>query len=59
MATGVSLDNIIYGNGENDRLKIKHALNTIINRSNKEELKMYYKCITTIKGYVTSIENIK
>lgn len=59
VATGVSLDNIIYGNGENDRLKIKQALNTIIDRSNKDELKMYYKCITTIKGYVTGIEKIK
>lgn len=52
-ATGVDLDYIVYGKGENDKLKIKKALNTIIDRSDKEELKMYYKCITTIKSYVT------
>lgn len=52
-ATGVDLDYIVYGKGENGKLKIKKALDNIINRSNKEELKMYYKCITTINNYIS------
>jgi len=52
-ATGVDLDYIVYGKGKNDKLKIKKALDNLINRSNKEELKMYYKCITTISNYIS------
>lgn len=52
-ATGVDIEYILYGKGGNDRLKIKEALDTIIDRSDIEELKMYYKCITTIKSYVS------
>lgn len=51
-ATGVSTDYILYGKGENNKLKIKEILDTIIENADKEELKMYYKCITTIKSYV-------
>jgi len=56
-ATGIDVDYILYGKGKNDKLKIKQNLNTIIERSDREELKMYYKCISTIKGYVS--KNIK
>lgn len=52
-ATGIELDYIVYGKSENDRLNIKQVLNIIIDRSDKEELQMYYKCITTIKSYIT------
>lgn len=51
-ATGVDTDYILYGKGENNRLKIKETLDNIIKKSDKDELKMYYKCITTIKTYV-------
>ena len=56
-ATGIDVDYILYGKGKNDKLKIKQNLNTIIERSDREELKMYYKCISTIKGYVS--KNVK
>lgn len=52
VATGVSTDYILYGKGENGKLSIKQALNTIIDTADKEDLKMYYKCIVTIKNYV-------
>ena len=52
-ATGMDTDYILYGKGKNDKLKIKETLETLINRADKDELQMYYKCITTIKTYVT------
>ena len=52
-STGIDLDYIVYGKGQNDKLSIKQILNTIMDRSDKEELKMYYKCITTIKNFIT------
>lgn len=52
-ATGISVDYILYGKGENNRLQIKQTLHDMIDKGDKEELKMYYKCITTIKSYVT------
>ena len=55
-STGVDTDYILYGKGENNKLKIKEALDTFIDRADKEELKMYYKCITTIKSYVNKKE---
>ena len=55
-ATGVDSDYILYRKGENNKLKIKETLETLIDRADKEELKMYYKCITTIKSYVTKKE---
>lgn len=51
-STGVSTDYILYGKGENNKLRIKEILDTLIENADKDELKMYYKCITTIKSYV-------
>ena len=52
IATGVEMDYILYGKGENSKLQVRENLYNIINRSNKDELDMYYKCICTIKGYM-------
>ena len=56
-ATGVDTDFILYGKGENDRLKIKQNLISFIDKADKDELQMYYKCITTIRTYVKNVEN--
>lgn len=55
-ATGIDTDFILYGKGTANKLKIKETLETLINRADKDELQMYYKCITTIKTYVTKKE---
>ena len=34
--------------GGNNQLRIKEIPDTIIENADKEELKVYYKCITTI-----------
>ena len=51
-ATGVDVDYILYGKGENNKLQITENMHNIIDRSDKEELKMYYKCLCTIRSYV-------
>lgn len=55
-ATGVDTDFILYGKGNNNKLKMKETLATLIDRADKDELQMYYRCITTIKTYVTKKE---
>ena len=52
-ATGIDTDYILYGKGENNKLQISENLHSFIDRSDKEELKMYYKCICTIKSYMS------
>lgn len=56
-ATGIDADYILYGKGENSKLQIRETLHDIIDKTDKEELKMYYKCITTIKSYISNREN--
>lgn len=56
-AIGMDADFILYGKGENNKLQIRETLHSIIDTTDKEELKMYYKCITTIKSYISKKEN--
>lgn len=55
-ATGIDADYILYGKGENSKLQVKENLYDIIDKSNKEEVKMYYTCISAIKNYVNKKE---
>lgn len=53
-ATGVDAHYILYGKKENKKTtNMIENLYNIINLSDQEEIKMYYKCICTIKSYVT------
>ncbi len=56
VATGIDADYILYGKGENNNLKIKEQLTNMIDKADKDEIKMYYKCISTIKSYVNKKE---
>lgn len=56
-ATGVDTDFILYGKGENDKLKIKQNLISFIDKVDKDELQMHYKCITTIRTYLKKIKD--
>lgn len=51
-ATGVETDYILYGKGEHEKLTVKKTLDNMIAKANTNELEMYYKCMTTVKGYV-------
>lgn len=55
-STGIDVDYILYGKGESNQIHIQRTLKNIIEKSDKEELKMYYKCITTIRSYINATE---
>lgn len=56
-STGIDINYILYGKGENKKLNISENLHNIIDISDKDELKMYYKCICTVKSYVNKSVN--
>ena len=56
-STGVDVDFILYGKNEKTKLNIRNNLHSIIDNANDDELKVYYKCITTIKGYINKDKN--
>ncbi len=51
ISTGIDTDFILYGKKEKTNLKIKDNLIEIIERADKEEVKVYYKCVMAIKNY--------
>lgn len=51
-ATGIDTDYILYGKGKNSKLQVRDNLYNIIDKSDKEELKMYYTCISSMKNYI-------
>lgn len=55
-AAGVTTDYILYGTNKSTNLKARDTLNILIDRATKDELQMYYKCLTTIKSYMNKIE---
>ena len=55
-ATGIDTDYILYGKGKNDKTQLKELLYTLIDRADKDELQTIYRCITTIKSYITKKE---
>ena len=53
-STGIDVDYILYGKGEKNKFQVKENLHSIIEKSDKDELIMYYKCICTIKNYLNN-----
>lgn len=51
VSTGIDTNYILYGKGKNNNLRIKNNLMEIIENADKEELKVYYKCIVAIKKF--------
>lgn len=49
----IDVDYILYGKNDIHKLNIRDNLNTLMDRSSKEELKMYYKCIYAIKSHIS------
>ena len=52
IATGVSIDYYLYGKGSNKNLDVRKNIDIYLNHSSKEELKMYFKFISTIKSFI-------
>ena len=51
-ATGVDIDFFLYGKNGNKNLDIRKNIDIYLNRSGKDELKMYFKCISNIKSFL-------
>lgn len=47
---GEDFDYILYGKKENN--SIRRNIDIFLDRCNQDELNMYFKCISTIKGYI-------
>lgn len=58
VATGTDTDYLLYGKNDIDENKMKKIINNFLNRADKEELKVYFKCLSSIKEY-TDIKNKK
>ena len=50
-ATGIDTDYILYGKNFDDTTGIKQALHSIVDRSDLQQLNLYYTCITNIINY--------
>lgn len=50
-ATGVSSDYILYGKSENNKLNTRKTIDRYLDHSSKKELKMYFRLISSLKGY--------
>ncbi len=51
-ATATDPNYILYGKCTNKNLKIRQTLDNFLDSSSKDELKMYLKFISTIKGFI-------
>ena len=47
-ATGTSSDYILYGESENKNLTVRENIDFFLDRSSKEELRMYFKIVSSI-----------
>ena len=52
-ATGIQTDYYLYGKREGKELGIKQSLITILDKSDKEQLELYYKLITAMISFET------
>lgn len=52
IATGSNTDYLLYGKLDNKDNKMRKHINKFLDRSNDEELKAYFKCLTSIKECV-------
>lgn len=51
-SVGVTSDYILYGNSETKNLSTRKTIDNLLDNSTKEELKVYLKFISTLKGYM-------
>ena len=51
-STGTDTDYLLYGKNENKENKIRKNINKFLDRSDDDELKMYFKCFAAIKQCV-------
>ncbi len=57
ISTGIDIDYILYGKEKSHNLTIKNNLKNIIDKADNDEIKVIYKCVCTIKGYINKKTN--
>ena len=50
--TGTSVDYLLYGKKNDHQSAMRNSINHYLDSCNDEELKMYFKCISSIKAYI-------
>lgn len=50
--SGVSSDYVLYGINQEKKSSVRTSINFLLDSSTKEELKMYLKCISSIKNFI-------
>ena len=50
-ATGENIDYILYGKCTNQNLQIRKNIDLCLNHSSKEELKLYFDCISSFRKF--------
>ena len=51
-STGMEADYILYGKSDSKHINIRKNIDNFLDKSSKEELKMYFKFISTIKSFI-------
>lgn len=52
ISTGTDADYLLYGKCDNNEDKMRKNIDKFLDRSHAEELKMYFKCLIAMEGYV-------
>lgn len=55
--TGISLDYLLYGKYDKKKNLIRQNIDNYLNTSSNEELRMYFKCISSIRQYIFKEKN--
>lgn len=50
--TGTNPNYILYGNTENKNLNVRKTIDNFLDNSTKQELKVYFKLISTFKSFI-------
>lgn len=50
--TGASVDYILYGKSNKRKPAIRNNIDNYLDSCNNEELKMYFRCISSIRSYI-------
>jgi hypothetical protein len=53
-ASGSNPNYILYGKSETKELSIRQTIENFLDNSSKNELKMYFKFISAIKGFIAT-----
>ena len=52
ISTGTDTDYLLYGKNENEENKMRKTIDKFLDRADSEELKAYFKCLSSIKQCV-------